>query len=107
VDGCVFQNCKVGMEIKDGSVVALKTNVFRHCGTAINLYKKNWRYGGGGILKADNVYAVDCATNLKKDKHSKTQIEAIETTDPDFPIFRKTLSEAGLNAPAMAHGLLR
>ena len=107
VDGCVFQNCKVGMEVKDGSVVALKTNVFRHCGTAINLYKKNWRYGGGGILKADNVYAVDCGTNLKKDKHSKTQIEAIETIDPDFPVFRKTLSEAGLKAPAMAHGLLR
>lgn len=107
VSGCVFQDCEVGMEIKDKSVVALETSVFRHCGTAINMYKKNWRYGGGGILKAGNVYAVKCGTNLRKDKHSKTQIEAIETIDPDLPIFQKTLSEAGLQVPTIADGFIR
>ena len=107
IDGSVFQNCNIGMEIKDRSVVALETNVFLHCGTAINLYKKNWRYERGGILKAGKVYAVECGTNLMKDKHSKTQIETIETIDPDFPTFRTTLSKTGLQAPTIADGFVR
>jgi hypothetical protein len=107
IDGCVFQNCNIGVEIKDKSVVSFERNIFRYCHTAINMYKKNWRYGGGGILKAGNVYAIKCGTNLREDKNSKAQIEAIETIDPDFPVFRKTLSEAALQAPTIAHGLLR
>ena len=95
VNGSVFQYCKVGMEIKDRSVVTLKTNVFRNCETAINLYKKNWRYGGGGILNADTVYAVDCGTNLKKDKASKVHVGAKETIDPDFPVFHKRFRKPG------------
>lgn len=107
IDGCVFKNCNVGMEIKDRSVVSFERNIFWYCHTAINMYKKNWRYGGGGILKADIVYAIKCGTNLREDKNSKAQIEAIETIDPGFPVFRKTLSEAAPQAPTIAHGLLR
>ena len=107
VDGCVFQNCKVGMEIKDRSVVSFERNIFRYCHTAINMYQKNWRYGGGGILKAGNVYAINCDTNLTEDKHSNAQIEAIETIDPNLPVFAQTLSEAAQQAPTIASGLLR
>ena len=102
IDGCVFEECNVGIEIKDKSVVAFERNIFRNCHTAINMYKKNWRYGGGGVLKAGNVYAIKCGTNLREDKHSRAQIEAIKTFDPDFPFFRETLSEAASQAPAIS-----
>lgn len=102
IDGSVFKKCNIGIEIKDKSVVRLKRNVFRECNAAINLYKKNWRYGGGGILKADNIiYAVGCTTNLKKDKHSRTEFDIIETRDPALLVWRKTVSEAASNAPAI------
>jgi len=102
VDGSVFSRCNIGIEIKDKSVVGLKQNVFRRCHTAINMYKKNWRYGGGGILKADNtIYAVGCTANLKKDKHSKAEFNRIETRDPDLLVWRKTVSDAASNAPAI------
>jgi len=107
IDGCVFRNCNVGIEIKDRSVVTFERNVFRNCQTAINLYKKNWRYGGGGILKAGNIYAIRCGTNLKKDKHSKARVDAIERFEPDFPVFRKTLSEAAAHASPVIDGSLR
>ena len=107
IDGCIFENCKVGIEIKDRSVVTFERNIFRNCHTAINMYKKNWRYGGGGILKAGNVYAIKCGKNLMKDKHSKAQFDAIRTFDPDFPVFRKTLSEAAAQASPVIDGSLR
>jgi len=107
IDRCVFRNCNVGIEIKDRSVVTFERNVLRNCQTAISLYKKNWRYGGGGILNAGNIYAIQCGTNLKKDKHSKARFNAIKSFEPDFPVFRKTLSDAAAQASPITDGSLR
>ncbi|MBW1783808.1 MAG: right-handed parallel beta-helix repeat-containing protein [Deltaproteobacteria bacterium] len=105
VDGSVFCRCNIGIEIKDNSVVGLEQSIFRKCDTAINLYKKNWRYGGGGILKAeDSIYAVGCTANLKKDKHSTTMVNTIKTQDPDLSVWRRTVSEAASHAPAIEGG---
>lgn len=45
-----FDGCKIGMEAKDGSIAHIANCDIRNCGKALNAYKKNWRYDGGGRL---------------------------------------------------------
>ena len=58
------------MEIKDKSLVNYKTNFIKGSDIAVNLFKKNWRYDGGGILNADVIYQINCDKKLVFDKYS-------------------------------------
>ena len=52
----VFENCAIGIEIKDSSSATVaNTTRFRHCGIGVNLYRKNLRYGDGGTLEATDL----------------------------------------------------
>jgi hypothetical protein len=99
LDGSVFEKCKIGIEVKDRSVLNFRRNVICGSAIAINLYKKNWRYDGGGILEADVIYVRDCVENVKVDKHSKAMFNHIDTSIPDLLTLQKALSRAGMSAP--------
>ncbi len=99
LDGSVITRCKVGVEVKDRSELTYGENLIRESETAINLYKKNWRYNGGGVLYADVVYAVDCGSGLRIDKHSTARYHLLETLDPDPLIRQEAIAGAGSSAP--------
>ncbi|MCA8977014.1 MAG: CotH kinase family protein [Planctomycetes bacterium] len=45
-----FQGCGLAFEAKDGSVAHVANCAIRGCKHALNAYKKNWRYAGGGTV---------------------------------------------------------
>jgi len=56
ITSSVFDQCAIGMEIKDSSVATVAdNNQFRKCGIGVNLYRKNTRYVAGGTLDAANI----------------------------------------------------
>ena len=95
VDRSVFEYCNIGMEIKDQSIVNFKNNVIRNSPTAINLYKKNWRYNGGGKLIADTVFAINCSKGVTLDKKSEVVYNRVETKDSLLPVWDNTAKLAG------------
>jgi hypothetical protein len=99
VESCVFKRCHIGLEIKDRSFVSFGKNVIRGSSIAVNLYKKNWRYDGGGHIEGDTVYAIDCAEAVKMDKYSGVKIKGVETSDPELDIWQDAVSQAGDLAP--------
>jgi len=99
LSGCVFRKCHIGVEIKDRSFVRFGKNLIRGSSIAVNLYKKNWRYDGGGAMEGDTIYAVNCGEAVKVDKHSRIQIAGVETSDPELAIWRDTVYKAGVHAP--------
>ncbi|MDM8554075.1 CotH kinase family protein [Desulfococcaceae bacterium HSG7] len=99
LEKCAFEKCNIGVAVKDNSTVDFGNNVITESSTAINLYKKNWRYESGGMLKADTIYSINCEKNLEVDKHSNVQYNFIKTAKPDLMIWRKDLDEAGALAP--------
>lgn len=99
LDRSVFENCKIGVEVKDRSVLDFRRNFIRGSAIAINLYRKNWRYGAGGILEADVIYVKDCGKNVKADKHSKAEFTRIDTSNPDLLTLQKVFSSPGISAP--------
>ncbi|MDM8554076.1 CotH kinase family protein [Desulfococcaceae bacterium HSG7] len=82
ISDSVFENCVTGIQIKDRSIVKFGENIIRGSSVGINLSKKNWRYGGGGVLEATTLYTIDCKESITIDKHSKANYTAIKTTEP-------------------------
>lgn len=68
----VFDQCAIGMEIKDSSVATVAdSNQFRKCGIGVNLYRKNTRYVDGGTLDAANIDITGSRIqDIKLDKRS-------------------------------------
>lgn len=96
VENNLFQGCKTGIEIKDRSEVDYRINYIRGSDTAINLYKKNWRYEGGGVLKAGTIYLSDCRKTITKDRYSYAEYEEIREEEPKSGYARKF--EQGIEA---------
>jgi len=74
VESSVFWRCTIGIQIKDASVVRFEGNRMSECAVAIDLYKKNWRYGEGGTLNASRVQFDGCPEKIRLDKHSRATI---------------------------------
>jgi CotH kinase protein/Right handed beta helix region len=99
VDSSVFDRCQVGLEIKDQTVVHYGRNIISRSPVAINLYKKNWRYSGGGVMDADTIYAVDCEETLLMDKHSQAVYKDIETVVTELDVWQDTRQYSGNLVP--------
>jgi len=102
VDRSVFEYCNIGMEIKDQSIADFKNNVIRNSQVAINLYKKNWRYNGGGKLLKNTVFAIDCSQGIKLDKKSEVIDVKVDTNDPFLFVWNETKKRAGCCTPPNA-----
>ncbi len=101
VDGSVFDGCRIGMEIKDGSKVKFGMNIIRGASIGIHLYKKNWRYGSGGRMDTRKLFLVGCAEPIKVSKESRAAFSSIDNVDPGLAIWRETENRAGLSAPVI------
>lgn len=65
-----FAKNSIGLEVKDASVAKLDTvSVFDQNKLDVNLYKKNWRFGGGGKLTLPSMSNI----TTKIDRHSIIQ----------------------------------
>ncbi|MBK8097090.1 MAG: CotH kinase family protein [Planctomycetes bacterium] len=69
IDGCTF-----GVQSKDGSRAALAQCTFRRCQTALDAYKKNWRYLTGGETLAWRCTFEANTAFAKTDEHSRISV---------------------------------
>lgn len=92
VENNIFENCNIGVEIKDQSCVDFKINFIKNSNIAINLYKKNWRYEGGGILNANIIYTNECKKQVISDKYSKANYIHIRNRKPTSDYSKKIFS---------------
>ncbi|MDF1839044.1 MAG: hypothetical protein P1V35_14345, partial [Planctomycetota bacterium] len=65
-----LERCEIGIQVKDGSLAWIRGATFTSNELALNAYKKNWQYGGGG-----DGLVQDCEFRLNgafatADKHS-------------------------------------
>lgn len=77
-----FDNCVIGIEIKDGSVATVDAkSAMRRCATGVNLYRKNPRYSKGGTLHADSLTVIGSAEAIKHDKRSTIHVGTLHTEE--------------------------
>lgn len=65
-----FSGNKIGIQSKDGSVAVAYNSDFRDNALAIDAYRKNWRYGGGGKVFIYKSKIVGNAKMITADKRS-------------------------------------
>jgi hypothetical protein len=69
-----IQKNNIGVESKDMSVANIfKSSVLQNT-IDINAYKKNWQYGGGGVVYLLDYNKYSSLQNLKTDKHSTINV---------------------------------
>ncbi len=79
IDKCLFRDCVIGLQIKDRSQVQFRENLIDGSPVAIDLQKKNWRYDGGGLLEAGDIYVVNCERDITYDAYSRVSFgEVVE-----------------------------
>lgn len=61
----------IGIQAKDSSSALLFNQSFINNQTAIHAYKKNWRYGAGGMILAAKSQFIDNKLDLEAKKHSR------------------------------------
>jgi hypothetical protein len=69
IDSNIINN-NIGIESKDQSIANVYESTILTNSLDINAYKKNWQYGGGGIVNLINYEKSSQTQNIKKDKHS-------------------------------------
>jgi hypothetical protein len=67
----LIQNNKIGVESKDASRLRILQSNLTGNKTQINAYRKNWRYGQGGVVSLDKTVVIGSSKNLQSDKKSK------------------------------------
>jgi hypothetical protein len=67
-----FQNCNIGIAVKDRSKVNLSDSIFLENSIAYSAYRKKWRWekGGEGVIK-NTEFKNSVRTDIKVDKFSK------------------------------------
>ena len=63
-------NNHIGIESKDDSLVNIQDSILENNETALNAYKKNWRYGNGGNINYSKLQFINNLTNIAVDKNS-------------------------------------
>lgn len=99
IENSVFDDCQIGLEVKDQTVVRYGENSINRSPVAINLYKKNWRYSGGGRIEAEIIYAIDCEETVLMDKHSEAVYTAIKTSEPERDVWLDARHYSGNDTP--------
>lgn len=66
----VFEHNSIGVQSKDDSIALVADSRMQGNGTAIDAYKKNWRYGTGGSVWHCGITFLDNEVKTKADKQS-------------------------------------
>lgn len=64
----------IAVQSKDQSIALLFNQTLAGNKKALDAYKKNWRYGGGGVILVSKSRIESNTENVTADKHSKIQI---------------------------------
>ena len=86
----VIANNKIGVQVKDGSKAFLYNQTFRENVKAIDAYKKNWRYNGGGEVYVNKSILIENKGTISNDKNSQITVF-------DSFIDRKIIEKKGLS----------
>jgi hypothetical protein len=71
----IIRECNIGLESKDGSQIFGRDLNLVANKIQVNAYKKNWRYGKGGMVSLTKVRISGKRNNLTTDKHSQIIVE--------------------------------
>ena len=77
-----FERCMKAMEAKDGSTAAVLHADVIDCTTALNAYKKNWRYAAGGHLTVWRSRFLDNLEMPTADRDSEVALHDCQTDAP-------------------------
>ena len=80
-DNVVTRN-KIGIQSKDASIAVLFSQTFSGNGKALDAFKKNWQYGGGGRIAVSKSQFLENDKPITLDKHSSIQIFDSFMDDP-------------------------
>lgn len=69
------QGCEIGVQVKDESVAFIMNADFVGNRLALDAYKKNWRYDGGGHARVLNCWVEGDKSLLTIDKHSSLFVD--------------------------------
>ena len=64
----------IGIQSKDASIACLINSLFEDNKTHINAFKKNWRYGSGGLAIADKSVFISYSNQFSADKNSSIKV---------------------------------
>ncbi|MFT5197437.1 MAG: hypothetical protein ACI87O_000076 [Planctomycetota bacterium] len=70
----LIQDCLLGAQVKDGSSAFIVHCDFVQNGVAIDAYKKNWRYNGGGNVHVHKCWFEKNDASATSDKNSRVYI---------------------------------
>ena len=69
-----FEGNLIGLQSKDRSTAVLLNQTFKNNSTALHAYKKNWRYGDGGVIFLGKSTVSGGDVSAIAEKHSAIQI---------------------------------
>ena len=72
-DNLVTRN-KIGIQSKDASIAVLFSQTFSGNDKALDAFKKNWQYGGGGTIVVSKSKLLENNKSITSDKHSSIHI---------------------------------
>ncbi|MBU0679585.1 MAG: CotH kinase family protein [Verrucomicrobia bacterium] len=82
IRNCVITGNVIGVQAKDQSHAMLVNVDLTGNGTALDAYKKNWRYGGGGHIAIYFSHVSDNESSFSADSHSAVSIFNSFTDQP-------------------------
>lgn len=82
-----FDGCVKAMEAKDGSIARVANCEIRNCKRAINAYRKNWRYDGGGDLRIAKTVFLGNQEMPTADSYSRIDLFDCQLDQPVRPRF--------------------
>ena len=80
IDGSIFSSNNYGVASKDLSKAIIKNSLLENNKIQLGVYKKNWRYGGSGIIEVTNSKIIAMENYIKADEMGKISVFSSEIT---------------------------
>jgi len=80
IDGSIFSSNNYGVASKDLSKAIIKNSLLENNKIQLGVYKKNWRYGGSGIIEVKNSKIIAMENYIKADEMGKISVLTSEIT---------------------------
>ena len=80
IDDSIFSSNNYGVASKDLSKAIIKNSLLENNKIQLGVYKKNWRYGGSGIIEVTNSKIIAMENYIKADEMGKISVLSSEIT---------------------------
>ena len=74
INNSIFKSNKFGVASKDLSSAFIKNSLLENNKVQLSVYKKNWRYGGSGVIKVENSTLIASENHIKSDEIGEISI---------------------------------